>query len=95
VTAEPAARVVAEVHGLVQGVGFRFFVCHRATELGLGGTVRNLPSGAVRVEAEGPRASLETLIRHLHEGPAAARVERVRVEWERPRGIKPFTIAHG
>ena len=32
----------AVVHGLVQGVNFRYFVMHRAVELGLTGYVRNV-----------------------------------------------------
>jgi len=89
------ARIVARVEGRVQGVGFRFFVCDRARALGLSGAVRNLPTGSVHVEAEGSRESLTTLIEDLHEGPPAARVERVGVEWHEPRGAGGFLIEAG
>ena len=35
------------VHGRVQGVGFRWFVTRNAKDLGVRGTVRNRPDGAV------------------------------------------------
>jgi acylphosphatase len=94
-SANPASRIVARVEGFVQGVGFRYFVQFRARELGLAGSVRNLPTGSVQVEAEGPRESLEALIQDLHQGPTAARVERVVVEWQPPRGAHRFVIGAG
>jgi acylphosphatase len=89
------ARIVARVEGRVQGVGFRFFVRDRARALGLSGNVRNLPGGSVHVEAEGSRESLGTLIQELHQGPPAARVERVGVEWHEPHGAGGFLIEAG
>ena len=69
------------VTGLVQGVGFRYFVARRAERLQLVGLVRNLPDGAVEIEAEGPRAMLEELISEIRVGPRSARVTDVRVGW--------------
>jgi acylphosphatase len=89
------ARVLARVEGRVQGVGFRYFVRALACELRLGGSVRNLPTGSVEVDAEGPRKALETLIRELHRGPSSAVVERVLVEWRPPSGAGAFTIEAG
>src|SRR3954463_6085678 len=37
------------IDGTVQGVGFRFFVQHKATALGLPGWTRNLDDGRVEV----------------------------------------------
>jgi len=72
----------ATVHGLVQGVNFRYFVLRHARELGLTGYARNLPTGtSVEVRAEGERGTLEQLIRHLKVGPHAAMVEKVEVSW--------------
>ncbi len=89
------ARFVARVEGRVQGVGFRLFVRSRALELHLSGSVRNMPNRSVRVEAEGPKRALETLLADLREGPPAARVERVDVEWVSPRGSAEFRIEAG
>jgi acylphosphatase len=47
----------------------------------LSGYVRNLPTGAVEVLAEGERKRLEKLIGYLKVGPPSARVERVVTEW--------------
>jgi acylphosphatase len=72
----------ALVTGIVQGVYFRAFVENRAQALGLTGYVRNVTqSGAVEVEAEGDRTRLEQLIRYLRQGPRAARVDKVDVQW--------------
>jgi acylphosphatase len=72
----------ATIAGIVQGVYFRAYVEHHAQALGLTGYVRNVThSRAVEVEAEGEKANLEKLIEYLHQGPRAARVERVDVRW--------------
>jgi len=69
------------VEGHVQGVGFRYFTVDQARRLGLSGWVRNLPSGAVEAEAEGPREDLLAFLEAISEGPAGAAVRRVRPEW--------------
>ena len=77
-------RLRAIVRGRVQGVGFRAWTERAARQFGVrGGRVRNLPDGAVEVEAEAPdRARLDGLLRALHVGPASARVEGVDAHWE-------------
>jgi acylphosphatase len=75
------ASVQATVYGYVQGVFFRAFVSHWASELGLSGYVCNLPTGAVEVVAEGEKKQLEKLIGYLKVGPPSARVERVVTNW--------------
>jgi acylphosphatase len=70
------------VHGRVQGVFFRDFVCINAQRLGLAGLVRNLPDGyTIEVIAQGPRAQLEKLLKILRQGPPEARVDKLDVEW--------------
>ena len=65
------------VYGLVQGVGFRWFVARHARGLGLRGYARNLPDGSVEVVVDGQDESLPELERLLRAGPANAAVERV------------------
>lgn len=77
----PPQRLSARVTGRVQGVGFRHFTRTTAQQHGLTGWVRNEPDGSVRLEAEGPRADLETLLDAVHDGPRPARVESVEAEW--------------
>ena len=68
----------ATVYGVVQGVGFRWYVRGRALRHGLTGRAANRPDGAVDVEAEGDRESLERFLDSLREGPGrVARVEHV------------------
>jgi acylphosphatase len=85
-------RLIAHVHGRVQGVGFRAFVHGSAQSLGVAGTVGNCRDGSVRVEAEGPRELLDRLLQSLREGPPGARVTRVTEEWSEARGLTRFTI---
>ena len=65
------------VQGLVQGVGFRYFVYRSAERLGLSGCVRNLSDGCVEVVAAGPEDALRQLEDRLRQGPAHARVTEV------------------
>lgn len=65
------------VSGLVQGVGFRWFVARHARSLGLAGFARNLPDGRVEVVVSGPDEALPALEQLLRSGPANAQVERV------------------
>jgi len=76
---EIRAQVV--VSGVVQGVGFRYFVYHRATRLGLRGYVCNLFSGEVEIEIEGDRSLIEEFIKEVKVGPRVAQVADVSVEW--------------
>lgn len=65
------------VKGLVQGVGFRWFVWRRAERLGLRGYCRNVPNGDVEVLAIGPQDALAQLAQDLRRGPPGAHVERL------------------
>lgn len=65
------------VFGMVQGVGFRWFVARHARAIGLTGYARNLPDGSVEVVVDGEEGALLELERLLRAGPANARVDRV------------------
>lgn len=71
------ARLEATVRGRVQGVGFRYFVVRRASELGLVGWVANAADGTVRCVAEGSSDALAALEQALDEGPIGAVVDAV------------------
>lgn len=84
----------AVVSGRVQGVNFRWYTVQQATVLGLVGSVRNLPGGDVEVVAEGEEADLLALLRFLHRGPRAARVDNVEVTWSEPAGgLSRFSLS--
>ena len=65
------------VVGRVQGVGFRWFVRERASELGVSGWVRNTSSGDVEVAASGDSSRLEALESAVTRGPTGANVTAV------------------
>ncbi|UCE05228.1 MAG: acylphosphatase [bacterium] len=69
------------VKGLVQGVGFRWFVEREAKQLGLNGYVKNLFNGDVEVEVEGERGLIEELIKQLRVGNRSSHVTDVQVSW--------------
>ena len=50
-----------QIHGIVQGVGFRPFIHRLVGEFGLNGTVKNTSSG-VELELEGERETLEAFL---------------------------------
>lgn len=69
---------IAWVHGMVQGVGFRYSTQREALQLGLTGYARNLDDGSVEVLACGEAERVETLIAWLKAGgPRSARVDKV------------------
>ena len=78
------------VHGIVQGVGFRYFALRQANALGLAGTVRNLPDGrTVEVIAQGDEPDIATYVEELMRGPAGGYVESVDVQ-ETPTAEQMF-----
>ncbi len=89
-----ALRRVIRVRGVVQGVGFRPFVHHLATSVGLTGTVCNDPDG-VLIDAAGPVELLDEFQRRLtSDAPALAEVHSLEVE-QRPFLDTSLGTAHG
>jgi acylphosphatase len=69
------------VKGMVQGVGFRYFVASHANQFHLVGYVRNLFNGDVEIVVEGERGAIEELIKIVKVGPRMAHIEDVQVQW--------------
>ncbi len=83
-----------EIHGAVQGVGFRPFVYRLATGLGLTGWVINDVSG-VFIEVEGPeRAVNEFRARLVTEKPPRALIHSLQADELPPAGFDRFEIRH-
>jgi acylphosphatase len=81
------------VKGLVQGVGFRYFVYTRATRIGVTGYVKNNLDGSVEINVEGERSLIEALINEVKVGPRSAQVTDVRIQWKEPQHqYKEFDI---
>ena len=70
-------RLHATIEGLVQGVGFRYFVLRSAQANNLTGWVRNRHDGRVEVMAQGELAHLNRLLADLRTGPLSSQVEKV------------------
>lgn len=83
------SQVTATVYGDVQGVGYRWWCKKTAEQLGVGGFVMNTREGTVIVVACGTLPQLTTLVKALKGGPAYARVDEVRVEWD--KGDQPYS----
>lgn len=80
------------IHGWVQGVFFRDTVRRRAQHAGIAGWVRNNWDGTVEAVFEGEAGAVERLIAFCQEGPRGARVDRVEVTDEKPKGLSGFEI---
>jgi len=88
-------RLEATIHGIVQGVFFRYHTKLEADRLGVSGTVRNCCDGTVSVVAEGSRDRLEQLLNWLHHGPQLAVVEHIDLSWgPAGGGAQSFHIEH-
>jgi acylphosphatase len=85
-------RVRVIVAGRVQGVFFRAETADRARSLGLAGSVRNRPDGALEAVFEGDGERVDALVRWCERGPAGARVDTVNVQPEQPLGERGFSI---
>ena len=70
------------VNGLVQGVGYRYFVIREAKALGLKGFTKNLYTGEVLTVVEGEKALVEVMIKKLKVGPSHASVKNCKVDWQ-------------
>jgi acylphosphatase len=69
------------VSGLVQGVGYRYFVMRHADNLNLNGYTQNLFNGEVLTEVEGDFGLINELIKQLKIGPMKSHVANCFVEW--------------
>ena len=69
------------VSGMVQGVGFRYYIANAAGKLGLNGYARNLFNGNVEIYAEGRVEFVEELAKKAKIGPSNAHVDSAKVEW--------------
>jgi len=74
------------VHGLVQGVGFRYFVQSAGRRLGLTGDVRNLPDSTVEIVVEGDNGKIKEFVKAVKGGPSTACVERLDLHDLAPSG---------
>jgi acylphosphatase len=66
-----------QVHGFVQGVGFREFLVMAAQAQKLDGWVRNRSDGTVEALISGPTKAVEIFVTNATKGPPGAKVSAV------------------
>jgi len=72
--------------GRVQGVGFRFTVCHIAERFPVTGAVRNLMDGDVEVVAEGTEQPLVAFLHAIRDSQLGRYITGERVRWDAATG---------
>jgi len=73
------------IHGKVQGVGYRFFATRVARRLGLKGWIANNRDGSVEASGEGEKSAIDEWIEELKEGPRYAEGRKI------DQGTKDFS----
>ncbi len=81
------------VSGVVQGVGFRYFVLRTAQALSVQGWVKNLHNGDVLCEAQASSEIMDEFLAQLREGPSFSRVEKLAVGEIEPLSEPPSGFA--
>lgn len=66
-------------------VGFRYFAVKSADRLGLKGYVKNLPGGKVEIVAQGGKDNLNKFVSRVKEGPSAAEVKDIDINYREPQ----------
>lgn len=79
-----------QVHGRVQGVGFRDYLSVAAQDNRLDGWVRNRADGTVEALVSGPTKAVEAFVASATRGPQGAKVSAVDLHDSRPPAERGF-----
>ena len=82
----------AIISGIVQGVGYRYWLRGEAERLGVDGWCRNRNDGTVEALFEGDGDAVDRLIALCRQGPPGANVRSVEVVVADPEGTPGFRI---
>lgn len=66
-----------QIHGHVQGVGYRLAAVRRAHMLGVRGWIQNLEDGSVEAMIQGSPDQVDAMLSWMRVGPARARVREL------------------
>lgn len=75
---------LVRIRGRVQGIGYRDWMIHAATRLGVEGWVRNRSDGSVEALVAGDPAAVGALLTACRAGPPLARVELIEEDFAEP-----------
>ena len=87
---EDITSLKVQVHGIVQGVGFRDFLANSAAAQKLDGWVRNRADGTVEALVSGPTKNVEIFVSHATQGPPGAKISAVDLHNSEPPKEKGF-----
>ncbi len=91
----PRRAVRLRATGRVQGVGFRWFACEAAREIGVEGWVRNAPDGSVELHVEGEADDVHRMIDTIRRGPSRGHVAELEEHEAEVEGIfGGFRVRH-
>ena len=79
-------RLNLKVHGLVQGVGYRYLSQKEARKFGFTGYVANSDNGGVEIVAEGEEENLKKFINWCYNGVGSAMVRKIDQNWSEATG---------
>ncbi|MEE9432090.1 MAG: acylphosphatase [Melioribacteraceae bacterium] len=83
------------VSGLVQGVGYRYFVSRKATKLNLFGFTKNQFDGTVLTVVEGEKYLIQDLYKELKIGSMHASVGSSHIKWGKSKNeFTNFEVRH-
>lgn len=84
-----------KIHGRVQGVFYRQSTVDMARQMALKGWVRNCPDGSVEALIAGPKNRVLQAIEWCRQGPPAAAVDEIVIDWEAvPQGLEAFRVRY-
>ncbi len=73
-------RFLLKIYGVVQGVGYRWFVVEQANKYHLVGWVKNCDDGSVECGVEGRREDVEKFIVDIKTKHPIAKVEKIEID---------------
>jgi len=80
------------ITGIVQGVGFRYFVKNAASAIGVRGFIRNEDDGSVTIVAGGNEAQLRELLKKIMEGNSWSYIYNIEETNLPPQEYKNFDV---
>ncbi len=88
----PPQHLNITIKGKVQGVSFRMSTKAVADQLGVKGTIQNMPNGDVYIEAEAGDFEMPLFLDWCHDGPTGAVVDSVETHGAELKNYRNFEV---